>query len=267
MPPRPRRPCSARLVYGTFGCVCCVVLTLSLTLSLYVLGLMTGRAPTPADFVRDRLWHRDGFRRFIGKGLTMPHLAPSVPNDQLVRLGMTVRPDSCEVTMRLGNVREDGGWNVCGDAALFARPRARGSNSSSPAATAASSGSASSASASTTSATSAPFATSTGSSAAAAPAPPIGAGCVVYSLGSDGDFSFDMAAARIGCEVHTFDPSLAKGYASSPAFASIKARFDITLHEVGIGPLTHPPQCDPATGCPPGGLYGDPTRPCRCSSR
>ena len=165
MPPRPRRPCSARLVYATFGCVCCVVLTLSLTISLYVLGLMTGRAPTPADFVRDRLWHRDGFRRFIGKGLTMPQLAPSVPNDQLVRLGMTVRPDSYEVAMRAWNVRKDGGCSVCGDAAHFARPPARGSNSSAPAATAASSASA----ASTTSAASPAFtssATSTASSAA-----------------------------------------------------------------------------------------------------
>ena len=81
---------------------------------------------------------------------------------------------------------------------------------------------------------------------------------MVYSLGSDGDLSFDMVAAHIGCEVHTFDPSLANGYASSPAFASVKARFDITLHEVGIGPVTQPPAMQPGDGVPARGAVRGP---------
>ena len=38
------------------------------------------------------------------------------------------------------------------------------------------------------------------------PAEPSGAKCLVYSFGIDWDFKFDDLIAKMGCEVHAFDP-------------------------------------------------------------
>ena len=32
--------------------------------------------------------------------------------------------------------------------------------------------------------------------------------CLVYSFGINWDFSFDDAMGKLGCEVHSFDPSM-----------------------------------------------------------
>ncbi|BFZ06268.1 hypothetical protein BsWGS_09307 [Bradybaena similaris] len=51
--------------------------------------------------------------------------------------------------------------------------------------------------------------------------------CLVYSFGINFDFSFDDAMARIGCEVHSFDPSM--------KMMDHKRRGHSTFHNMGLG--------------------------------
>eukprot|EP00760_Papus_ankaliazontas_P035453 PhM_4_TR7802/c0_g1_i6/m.69697 len=52
-------------------------------------------------------------------------------------------------------------------------------------------------------------------------------GCTVYSIGSAGDFSFDDAIANLGCEVHTFDPTM--------GWAPTKVQRGPNRYQYGIG--------------------------------
>eukprot|EP00457_Paulinella_chromatophora_P012439 gb/GEZN01012648.1/.p1 GENE.gb/GEZN01012648.1/~~gb/GEZN01012648.1/.p1 ORF type:complete len:290 (-),score=37.44 gb/GEZN01012648.1/:117-986(-) len=68
--------------------------------------------------------------------------------------------------------------------------------------------------------------------------------CVVYSFGINDNWSFDDAAAKFGCEVHGFDPSL--------DFNNIKKKYDSkqkTLHNWGVSlnqsNLIYPPGTAP----------------------
>ncbi|KAF0313206.1 Methyltransferase-like protein 24 [Amphibalanus amphitrite] len=57
-------------------------------------------------------------------------------------------------------------------------------------------------------------------------------GCLVYSIGINNEWSFDRAAAALGCEVHSFDPSMKD---------QAEGRFEpgITFHRIGIGRNNH----------------------------
>ncbi len=75
--------------------------------------------------------------------------------------------------------------------------------------------------------------------------------CVVFSFGSNYDFSFDQAAAALGCEVHVFDPSM-PGFAGSPDAQRLSPmrRGDgeagnITFHDSGLGAAAAAPSCPP----------------------
>jgi hypothetical protein len=60
--------------------------------------------------------------------------------------------------------------------------------------------------------------------------------CLVYSLGSAGDTSFeDELLSTIDCEVHTFDPTLDKAVQ-----AAVQARPKLQFHAIGVGGSTKP---------------------------
>lgn len=61
----------------------------------------------------------------------------------------------------------------------------------------------------------------------AAVRPPPGR-CLVYSIGTSDDFSFDSAVAEYGCEVHCFDPTVARADAS-------RLHFGGWFHRLGLG--------------------------------
>lgn len=67
-------------------------------------------------------------------------------------------------------------------------------------------------------------------------------GCVVYSFGSNYEFSFDLAAASLGCEVHVFDPSM-PGYAASEEAMLMRERHGIVFHDIGLGAAPVEPSC------------------------
>mmetsp|Transcript_84239 Transcript_84239/g.272320 ORF Transcript_84239/g.272320 Transcript_84239/m.272320 type:complete len:334 (-) Transcript_84239:137-1138(-) len=81
--------------------------------------------------------------------------------------------------------------------------------------------------------------------------PPLG--CVVYSFGSRGDFTFDIAAAMMGCEVHTFDPTMPT-FRGSERELQLKREFNITFHDLGLGAEADGSACkglSPSTICEP----------------
>ncbi|XP_005107106.2 methyltransferase-like protein 24 [Aplysia californica] len=51
--------------------------------------------------------------------------------------------------------------------------------------------------------------------------------CLVYSFGINFDFSFDDAMGKIGCEVHSFDPSMNT--------SDHKRNDNVTFHNMGLG--------------------------------
>ena len=58
--------------------------------------------------------------------------------------------------------------------------------------------------------------------------------CIVYSLGTRENPSFDIALGKFGCEVHSFDPTLRQqGLATAGKLD--KASTNVTFHDVGIG--------------------------------
>ena len=60
--------------------------------------------------------------------------------------------------------------------------------------------------------------------------------CLVYSLGSAGDTSFEDALLRpTDCEVHTFDPTL-----NQAVQAAVEARPNLQFHAIGVGGSTKP---------------------------
>ena len=62
--------------------------------------------------------------------------------------------------------------------------------------------------------------------------------CLVYSLGSAGDTSFeDQLLSTTSCEVHTFDPTLSK-----KVQAAVQARPNLHFHAVGVGGSKTPAQ-------------------------
>jgi len=74
-------------------------------------------------------------------------------------------------------------------------------------------------------------------------------GCVVYSFGSCGDFTFDIAAAKLGCEVHTFDPTM-PGFRGSQRELQLKRDFN----DLGLGTEAYGSVCKgllPSTICEP----------------
>eukprot|EP00965_Chrysotila_dentata_P022589 748062-Pleurochrysis_carterae.AAC.1 len=58
--------------------------------------------------------------------------------------------------------------------------------------------------------------------------------CIVYSLGTRENPSFDVAMAAYGCEVHSFDPTLEQQGLKTAALLG-KSSFKVTFHDVGIG--------------------------------
>lgn len=55
--------------------------------------------------------------------------------------------------------------------------------------------------------------------------------CLVYSIGSDGDFSFEEAVkSNFGCEIHTFDPT-----GDTPILQTLASRRGIEFHAIGLG--------------------------------
>lgn len=59
-------------------------------------------------------------------------------------------------------------------------------------------------------------------------------GCIIYSLGSNGDFSFEREmAARTPCHIHTFDCTVA----ASRIPGDLPAR--VTFHAVCLGSAAH----------------------------
>ena len=58
--------------------------------------------------------------------------------------------------------------------------------------------------------------------------------CVVYSLGTRENPSFDLAMGKFGCEVHSFDPSLQQ-QGLDTATKLGKRSTNVTFHDVGIG--------------------------------
>ena len=55
-------------------------------------------------------------------------------------------------------------------------------------------------------------------------------GCLIYSIGSNGDFSFEAAVYNLfGCEIHTFDPTDTTG-----AWASKGTKNHAIFHNIGL---------------------------------
>ena len=65
----------------------------------------------------------------------------------------------------------------------------------------------------------------------------------MYSVGSNYDFSFERAAATLGCHVHVFDPTMPQFSGSSEDEAQ-RAAFGITFHDVGLGAKSKKQSCD-----------------------
>ena len=59
--------------------------------------------------------------------------------------------------------------------------------------------------------------------------------CVVYSVGTRDNPSFDIAMGRYGCEVHSFDPTLDQQGLSKVVQQLGLAANNVTFHDVGIG--------------------------------
>ena len=59
--------------------------------------------------------------------------------------------------------------------------------------------------------------------------------CVVYSLGSAGEPSFELEMLELGCEVHTYDPNLSQGTQSK--LANIR---NLHFHPVGLASADTP---------------------------
>jgi FkbM family methyltransferase len=57
--------------------------------------------------------------------------------------------------------------------------------------------------------------------------------CVVYSLGTRENPSFDLELGKYGCEVHSFDPTLRQQGLSTAA--KLDKTSNVTFHDVGIG--------------------------------
>eukprot|EP01052_Picozoa_sp_SAG31_P010922 SAG31_NODE_608_length_13576_cov_23.757290_2_plen_324_part_00 len=58
--------------------------------------------------------------------------------------------------------------------------------------------------------------------------------CLVYSFGSNLDFSFDVSAARLGCEVHVFDPTISAFPGSEDERRLRDAHPSISIHLLGL---------------------------------
>lgn len=60
--------------------------------------------------------------------------------------------------------------------------------------------------------------------------------CLVYSVGSNLDTSFEQAVrARTQCEIHTFDPTI-----DVRALAAVSAQYNFKVHAVGLGEVAKP---------------------------
>lgn len=54
--------------------------------------------------------------------------------------------------------------------------------------------------------------------------------CLVYSVGSNGDFSFETDVKyTFGCEIHTFDPT-----GNTPLYSSLAREAGVTFHSLGL---------------------------------
>jgi hypothetical protein len=58
--------------------------------------------------------------------------------------------------------------------------------------------------------------------------------CVVYSFGSNGDFTFELAVSRLGCQVHTFDPSMA-WFIKQRLDQQLLSTTNIRFQSIGLG--------------------------------
>jgi hypothetical protein len=58
--------------------------------------------------------------------------------------------------------------------------------------------------------------------------------CVVYSFGSAWNFMFEVSISRLGCKVHTFDPSMPK-FVSEGWASKLSTLADIEFHDIGLG--------------------------------
>jgi len=86
-------------------------------------------------------------------------------------------------------------------------------------------------------------------------------GCVVYSFGSNYDFTFERSAASMGCEVHVWDPTM-PGFAGSPEDEIQKQMYGITFHDAGLSAAPAEPRCERASCLSPTGRFD-----CQCSWR
>lgn len=59
------------------------------------------------------------------------------------------------------------------------------------------------------------------------------ANCTVFSFGSAGDFSFDLAARSLGCDVHVFDPSM-RAFVQNGMPKLLKDQTGISFYDVGL---------------------------------
>ncbi|EOD03789.1 hypothetical protein EMIHUDRAFT_221969 [Emiliania huxleyi CCMP1516] len=65
--------------------------------------------------------------------------------------------------------------------------------------------------------------------------------CVVFSIGIGGEWTFDVAAAKAGCEVHSFDPTLELLGRHRREAARLQAEeglHNLHFHELGMGTST-----------------------------
>lgn len=58
--------------------------------------------------------------------------------------------------------------------------------------------------------------------------------CIVYSFGSSWDFEFELAISRLGCEVHTFDPTM-PSFITSKSDVKLLDLTKVHFHNIGLG--------------------------------
>jgi len=122
----------------------------------------------------DAIVDSDRFRWLVG-GLELHKLLPLTPEYVMQDWGLdAVNAEFCTAKARFGNPG-DGGWNVCLDPPLLKKKTEE---------------------------------VSEWSKLGRRHWPPADSQCVVYSFGSNYDFSFEYSISRLHCEVHSFDPTM-----------------------------------------------------------
>ena len=147
---------------------------------------------------RESMIQSDSFRWFIA-WLNLDRMLPRTPENILQELGLPHElPHFCSAKARFGNYL-DGGWNVCLDP-IFTQVHTQ---------------------------------KELWSKLGKQKWPAVNSKCVIYSFGSNYDFSFEYALSRLDCEIHTFDPSM-------PSFqeSDLKESMGIQFHHVALGPST-----------------------------